>query len=34
MRYKEFKKAVEYLEAKNGKYPTIKDLKEFISRMN
>jgi predicted metal-dependent hydrolase len=34
MRYKEFKKAVEYLEAKKGEYPTIKDLQEFIARMN
>lgn len=34
MKYREFKKAVEYLEVKNGEYPTFADLVDFINRMN
>lgn len=33
MRYREFKAAVEYLEEKNGTFPTFHVLLDFISRM-
>jgi len=34
MHYKEFKAAVEYLQAKKGEYPSILDLIDFIQRMS
>jgi hypothetical protein len=34
MRYREFKTAIEYLQAKKGEYPTMTDLLDFISRMS
>lgn len=34
MRYKEFKKAIEYLTEKKGEYPLMTDLLDFIQRMN
>lgn len=34
MKYKEFKAAVTYLQAKKGEYPSMSDLIDFINRMN
>jgi hypothetical protein len=34
MKYKEFKAAVNYLQAKKGQYPSLNDLLEFIQRMS
>ena len=34
MNYREFKAAVQYLQAKKGEYPSMSDLLEFIQRMS
>lgn len=34
MKYWEFKRAVAYLEERNGEFPTFGVLLDFISRMN
>lgn len=34
MRYREFKKAIEYLTERNGEFPSFGVLIDFLSRMN